>query len=108
MDLDFRLCSIKKDSKSYDIWSRMGSLRDDIDSDMILIGEEYIDKERNYQLIPVEKDTSIKLIKGLSLTDIAYLVPVEDTVISNKKYTLDIPKEFLDLDIVDNIHKINS
>ena len=107
MNLDFKLCKIKKDSKSYDIWSRMGSLRADKDLDMILIGEEYIDKERNYQLIPIEDD-SIKLINGLSLTDIAYLVPVDDTIISNRKYGLDIPKEFLDLDIVDNIHKINS
>lgn len=107
MDLDFKICRIKQGSKSYDIWSRMGSLKDDTDSDMILIGEEYIDKERNYQLIPIEDD-SVKLISGLNLTDTAYLIPVEDVILSNKKYSFDIPKEFLDLDIVDNIHRINS
>jgi hypothetical protein len=106
MNIEFPIFWLKKDSDTYKRWSVIPMLKQYIDSDFIAVGEEIIKNTTFIKLISVD-NSQICLIGGLMLDEAAYSVPktdIEKTCFINE---FDIPKDYLSLDTVENIQKVN-
>lgn len=102
MNIEFNIFKIKPDSDTYNKWSKQEYLKNDINSEFIVVGEE-----KDYlKLIPIENN-QICLIGGLKLDEVSYLVDKEDVYYTSHTGEFDIPKSYLNLDIVDNIKRVN-
>jgi hypothetical protein len=102
MNISFPIYWIKKDSDTYKRWSKTTYLSNIADADFIAVGEE----DNNIKLISMD-DNGICLIGGLMLDEAAYLVPeidIEKTCYLNE---FDIPKQYLNVNIIENIQQIN-
>lgn len=107
MKLNFKLCEINEKSKLWDIVGKGNGL-----NEFIIVGEEVIKNNEHYKLLQLN-DNGIKLIGGLLLDEAAYTIEKSDVMLKKDEYPgtlyteLDIPKEFLTVDIIETIERIN-
>lgn len=104
MNLEFKLYEVNEESKSFNM---LKNSIPNIKNDFIIVGED----ENFFKLINVGSE-EIKLIKGLNIEEIAYLFDKSDVKLQgNNIYTdtieLDIPQEYLSMEIIENIKKLN-
>lgn len=104
MNLEFKLYEVNEESKSFNM---IKNIMPNIKNDFIIVGED----ENYFKLINVGSE-KIKLTKGLNIEEIAYLFNKSDVKLQgNNLYTdtieLDIPQEYLSMEIIENIKKLN-
>jgi hypothetical protein len=102
MNINFPIYWLKKDSDTYNRWSKAPMLKQYIDSDFIVVGEN----RDNLKCISVDNN-EICLIGGLMLDEVTYLIPESDMERTAYTNEFNIPKKYLSLDTVENIQKVN-
>lgn len=108
MKLDFVLCEINKQNRLWDIVKKNNDV-----NEFIIVGEEKSRVGDHYKVIQCTND-GVRLIGGLLLDEAAYTVKKEDVYPKKDRLPgkiiveFDVPKEYLTLDIVSAVQKLNS
>lgn len=102
MVLDFKIFKL---NENHSIWE----MTKNKNNEFIVIGE----MNDYYKVHQLEEESGLVLIKGLTLAQLALYVKKEDLTldfdgISYETTQLDIPKEYLDLDTVEDILRLNN
>lgn len=106
MNIEFNIYKLKKDSNTYQKWSKQKCMRQEADREIIIVGEEMLG-DRLYLKGCTIENNNICLIGGLMLSDIGYLIPEEDIECTLYVTEFDIPKKHLTMNIVEDIQKVN-
>lgn len=104
MNLEFKLYEINEENE---VWRKIKRIEPNIKNDFIVIGE----KENFYKAHHLGKKGPL-LVNGLNIDETAFFIDKSEMNIQgNDIYTesieLDIPKEFLNVDIIENIIRLN-
>lgn len=104
MKFEFKLYEIDTNSK---MWSKITKLDNNAPNDFILVGEE----EGFFKMHHVSSN-GISLIHGINLDESAYLFDKSEVRLQgNGSYIdsmeFDIPMQYLNIDIIENIKKLN-
>lgn len=102
MRLEFDLYKLKKEYENAN--SFLKTIKDE---EFIVTGMCDVDEELHYKVQPVN-ETGIKLINGLDIQCTSYVIPIK--FFDKKEFervTLDIPKKYLTLDIIEDIQRLN-
>jgi len=106
MLLEFKLYKASEESKLFKVIAQYNNA-----NEFIIVGEEKI---RNIEYFKVHQltDEGLKLIGGLPLDEVAYRIEKSDLTPLNDgigvDYTeMDIPKEYLTLDLIETIQRLN-
>lgn len=109
MVLEFKTYQLKKESYQYNTL-----VIDGAPNEFIIVGEQSFDKGRLecYKVHQLEKDGGLKLIAGIELDVLAYTIPKADLELKSvdigyETVEIDIPKEYLTMDIIENIQRLN-
>ena len=101
MKLEFDIYKIKEEYKIDSFLQSMG------ESEFIVVGKELIEDEEHY-LLQEWKEEGLRLIKGLNIQMISYRIPKRFLVKKEfETVDLDIPKDYLSMDIVEEIQELN-
>ncbi len=114
MLLEFRLISLKEESKylaamirQTEMLRKQNNLRHEMRNEFIIVGEEVIDNKEYFKVNQLNEN-GLSIFGGLYLDEIALTIPKDDFMWDGTLYTeLDIPKENLTLDLIDNIKRLN-
>lgn len=74
-------------------------------NEFIIVGEYVVDNEEYFMCHTITD--GIKLIDGVNIQDFSYRLPKNYFKKTVKSVTLDIPKKYLTLDIVEDIQRLN-
>lgn len=104
MNLEFKVYELESKTNFGKILERQGI------KELIVIGIEKINNIPSYKAHDIKNGPL--LIKGLSILDTAFVVPKEDLKlkgdeISHETCELDIPKEYLSMEIIEEIQRLN-
>jgi len=108
MLLEFKLFKMDEKSEAYiklkAIYDRFPNPRHEFINEFIVVGE--VTEDDCYKVLQLHEE-------GLSLfykiKEIAYILPKKDFIWDEITYTeIDIPKEYLDMDTIEEIQKLNS
>lgn len=106
MLLEFKICKITEDSVLYTLLIEKYNQP----NEFIIVGEEENAGVEFYQLQHVSVD-GIKLLSGIKINKAAYLAEKKEVILPSKNdfisTELDIPKEYLTMDIIENIQRLN-
>lgn len=114
MKLEFRSVELKEDSiwlerlkKQTESLRASNNLRHELTNEFIIVGEENIENEEYYKVNQLNEN-GLSIFGGLDLTTIALTIPKKEFKWDGETFTiLEIPKENLTLDIVDDIKRLN-
>lgn len=102
MKLEFDIYKIKEEFKLNNFLQTVG------ESEFIVVGKELIEDEEHYLLQELNED-GLKLIRGLDIQMISYRIPKRFLEKKEfEKVELDIPKYYLNMDIVEDIQRLNN
>lgn len=118
MELEFKAVKLNKDSiwleklQKYDNQDlKLGQVKDlknEFNNEFIIVGEDEI-KEEEYFKVHYITQNGLVLFGGVDIVTMSLLIPKKEFVWDGESYTvIEVPKEFLNLDIVENIQKLNS
>jgi hypothetical protein len=104
MLLEFKLYEVKESSNLY----KLTCAEDSSKNTFIIVGEE---NERYFQVQQID-EKGLGLISGLKINQAAFIVKKEDIKLKSggfgyESVELDIPKEYLTLDIIEGIIRLN-
>lgn len=108
MTLEFNVYELKKYAPTYARLVRGKNIL----NEFIVVGESTLHNELDcFKVQPLEED-GIRLIGGLKIDEAAYLVPKSELKLLGSPgcsitTKMDVPKEYLTLDIVDDIQRLN-
>lgn len=110
MILEFNTYELKEDSKNY----KMIIKNDSIPNEFIVIGEEMVENTPYYKTHHLDSN-GLCLIGGLPIDECAFTIRKEDLRLKTFKdglggyeiQEIDIPKEYLTMDIIENIQRLN-
>ena len=101
MKLEFDIYKIKEEYKINAFLQSIG------ESEFIVVGKELIEDEEHYLLQELKED-GLRLVKGLNIQMISYRIPKRFLVKKEfESVELDIPKDYLTMDIVEEIQELN-
>ena len=114
MILEFRVLSLKQNSKELqkmeERLSRLrneNNLRHEMKNEFIIVGEQTVDGKEYFKVNQLNKE-GLSLFPDIDIADVSLTVPKEELEWDGSLYTeIDIPKENLSVDTVDNILKLN-
>lgn len=102
MKLEFDIYKIKEEFKLNNFLQTVG------ESEFIVVGKELIEDEEHYLLQELNED-GLKLIRGLDIQMTSYRIPKRFLEKKEfEKVELDIPKYYLNMDIVEDIQRLNN
>lgn len=107
MKLDFKLMKLKEESETFKrlmkLYKKISNPRHQFVNEFIVVGYE----DGNYKVLQLNEE-GLSLFGGLKLDFLAYSIPKEELIWDGSLYTeLDINKENLTIDIIDNIKSLN-
>ena len=101
MKLEFDIYKVKEECKLNAFLQSIG------ESEFIVVGKELIEDEEHY-LLQELKEEGLRLVKGLNIQMISYRIPKRFLVKKEfETVELDIPKDYLSMDIVEDIQRLN-
>lgn len=108
MNLNFRVVKLNEESKTFknlkSVYDRISNPRSKFINEFIIVGEE----DKNYKALQLN-EAGLSLIGDFKLDFISLTIPKKDFWWDGTLYTeLDIPKERLNIDIIENILRLNS
>ncbi len=109
MILEFKLYKLKETSVMYKV-----AVEDSNNpNEFIIVGEQLLSKDYDcYKVIQSIDNEDLKLISGLKLDEFGFLIKKDDLELTvdwgYESLELDIPKDYLTLDIIENIQRLNS
>ena len=108
MNLEFKVVKLKENSISLrslkKAFTRLPNPRNKFSNEFIIVGE----KEGSLKLLELNEE-GITLIADFLLDYITYEIPKEEIIWDGTLYTeIDIPKNRLNVDIIENIIRLNS
>ncbi|SCJ08934.1 Uncharacterised protein [uncultured Clostridium sp.] len=108
MNLNFRVVKLNEESRTFNrlksVYDRISKPRDKFTNEFIIVGEE----DENYKALQLN-ETGLNLIGDFKLDFISLTIPKKDFWWDGTLYTVfDIPKERLNVDLIDNIIRLNS
>lgn len=108
MNLEFKVYELNPEAKLYKMLEKMQKT---IKNEFIIVGEEKVGESERYKVHQIEKK-GLQLIGGLDIQEIAYSVPKADLKIKGDGIGIeagifDIPKEYLNMDIIEEIQRLN-
>lgn len=108
MNLEFKIYKLKEDSSFFKIISKFND-----PNEFAVIGQETIEGKEYFKALQLF-DGGLKLIGSLKLDKLAYSIPKDDMIAYSPdgigvEYTeMEIPVEYLTLDIIENIRILNA
>lgn len=126
MILKFRVISLKDSSKYLknilernEILRKQINLRHEIRNEFIIIGEEIIDGKEYFKVNQLDENTlsifkkldenGLSILEELDLATISWTIPKKEFRLNNTLYKeLDISKQNLTLDLINDIKKLNN
>jgi ADP-heptose:LPS heptosyltransferase len=108
MILEFKLFKLKEDSRLFKLINKITKL-----NEFIIVGEEKVEDKEYYKIHQLTEN-GLQLIGGLPLDEVAYSVEKSDLIPTNEggigiDYTeIDVPKEYLNMDLIETIQRLNS
>lgn len=114
MLLEFRVVELKGNSnwlermkKQTEMLKANNNLRHEMRNEFIIVGEERIENEEYYKVNQLNKN-GLCIFGGLDLSTISLTIPKKEFNWDGETFTrLDIPKENLTVDIIDDIKRLN-
>lgn len=114
MKLEFRAVELKEDSKwlekikkQIEVLRANNNLRHEMRNEFIIVGEVNIENEEYYKVNQLN-ESGLSTFGGLDLATIALTIPKKEFNWDGETFTiLDIPKENLTVDVIDNIKRLN-
>lgn len=112
MKLEFRLIKLKESSK---LLARMkehteevrDNLRCEMLNEFIIVGEKYVKDVRHYKVNQLNEN-GLSIFGGLDLAAIALCVPQTEFEWDGETFIiLDVPKENLTVNLIDDINRLN-
>lgn len=108
MNLEFKILTLKEDSETFkkhkDNYDRLPNPRCSFSNEFIVVGDD----DKCFETLGLT-DKGLTLIADFKIDVCAYIMPKEDFEWDGSSYAvLDIPKERLSLEIIENIQRINS
>ena len=101
MKLEFDIYKVKEECKLNAFLQSIG------ESEFIVTGKELIEDEEHYLLQELNED-GLRLVKGLNIQMTSYRIPKRFLVKKEfESVELDIPKDYLTMDIVEEIQELN-
>lgn len=105
MNLEFKIYRLKKDSETY---KRFKKKINKFNNNFIIIGET-----KDVYMTHNLTDRGLLLINGLGLEECSFLIPKKEMELVSDNCSfmsteLNIPKNKLNLDLIDNILRLNS
>lgn len=112
MILEFKVLELGKDTKQFKslkaIHKRIKNPNREFVNEFIVVGSESSDNIDYYKVQQLSCK-GLVLIGGLKLDEISLIIPKSDFIWDGVTYTeIDIPKEYLDIDIIETIQNLNS
>lgn len=112
MILEFKVLELDENTKQFKslkaIQERVKNSNYEFVNEFIVVGSESSDNIDYYKVQQLS-DTGLVLIGGLKLDEISLIIPKSDFIWDGVTYTeIDIPKEYLDIDIIETIQNLNS
>lgn len=111
MNLEFRIYQLKKNSKMFNKFSKDIN---DFTNEFLLISEEKLSDDYDCYKAQYLSSNGINAIRGLNIADTAYLIKKQDLILKEddlpgyETCEIDIPKEYLTMEIIESIQKLNS
>jgi len=107
MLLEFKLLKINEENKFFKKISKFNK-----NNEFIMVGKEKVEGKEHLKVIQLT-ETGIKLIGGLKINELSLSMPKEEFRLANDGIGVDysefeIPKEYLTLEIIENIQRLNS
>lgn len=107
MVLEFKLCEVNEDCSIYNLMKDENPL-----NEFIIVGEKVLGEEEYYQVQQLT-ETGLTVIGGLNIQELSALVLKSDLKTCGDKIStitieLDIPKEYLTMDIIEDIQRLNN
>lgn len=105
MNLEFKTYQLKEGTRAYDRLVKKAKLH----NEFIIVGED----QDHYKVIP-SSDDGLKLISALNLDEQSMKIPKaelelkKDDLPGIEMQELNIPKEYLTMDIIEDIQRLNS
>ncbi|KZL94340.1 hypothetical protein [Clostridium magnum] len=105
MNLEFKTYQLKEGSRTYEKLVKRAKLH----NEFIIVGEDH----GYYKAIP-SSDDGLKLISALMIDEQAMFIPKDDLELKKddlpgvEVQELNIPKEYLTIDIIEDIQRLNS
>lgn len=114
MELEFRAVELKEDSKwlermkkQTEILKANNNLRHEMSNEFIIVGEENIQNEEYYKVNQLN-ESGLSIFGGLNLATIALSIPKKEFNWDGETFTIiDVPKENLTVDLIDDIKRLN-
>lgn len=109
MILEFKLYKVKETSTAY-----RNFLKDNNNfNEVIIVGERFLSKDYDcYRVIQFTDGKNLKLINGLKLDELGFLIKKDDLELTldcgYESVGLDIPKNYLTMDIIEDIQRLNA
>ena len=108
MNFNFRVVKLNEESKTFkslkSVYDRISNPRGKFINEFTIVGED----GKNYKALQLN-ETGLNLIGDFKLDYISLIIPKKDFWWDGTLYTeLDIPKERLNVDLIDNIIRLNS
>ncbi len=108
MILEFKVCQLKKKSKQYK------NLIEDMNNsnEFIIVGEELLGDLDCFKVLQ-NSEKGICLLGGLKIDEAALLITKDEIELKGdgigcELLEMDIPKEYLTLEIIENIQRLNA
>lgn len=114
MKLEFRAVELKEDSKwlkrmkkQTEMLKANNNLRHEMKNEFIIVGEESIENEEYYKVNQLN-ESGLCIFGGLDLATISLSIPKREFKWDGETFTiLDVPKESLTVDLIDDIKRLN-
>nr|UVX42522.1 MAG: hypothetical protein [Bacteriophage sp.] len=114
MILEFRVINLKDSSKYLksmlersEMLRKQNNLRHEMKNEFIIVGEEIVDGKEYFKVNQLNEH-GLSIFGELDLATISLTIPKEEFIWDGTLYTeLDIPKENLTLDLIDDIKRLN-
>lgn len=106
MDIEFNVYKLKKDSPTYQQWSNQKYMQQELDREIVIVGEEMLGDKLYLKGCTIGED-GLCLIGGLMLSDMGYLIPEEDLERTQFVSGYDIPKKYLNIEVIEDIQRVN-
>ncbi|KZL88679.1 hypothetical protein [Clostridium magnum] len=110
MNLEFKTYQLKEGTRNYNQLIEKGKLH----NEFIIIGEEMVEGYADcYKAIP-SSDDGLKLISALNLDEQSMKIPKDELELKKddlpgiETSEFNIPKEYLTVDIIEDIQRLNS
>jgi hypothetical protein len=109
MLLEFKLYELKEESRLY----KKAVIEAKGPNEFIIVGEEMLGKDCDCFKVHQMGKEGLKLIGGLDIVESAFLARKEDLILkadncSYESTEMDIPKEYLTMEIIENIQRLNA